>query len=80
MPNGAKVTIDREGCTSCGLCWTTCPAFFEENPDDNFSQIVEAHRIAGEPAMGLAPAGLLSLVQEAADSCPVSVITVEEGR
>lgn len=79
MPDGAKVTIDREGCTGCGLCWGECPEFFEENPNDNKSQVVEAHRISGEAAMGLAPATLLEAVQQAAEACPVSVILVEEG-
>ena len=80
MANGARVTIDRDGCTSCGLCWAECPGFFEENPNDNKSQVVEAYRISGEPAMGLAPPTLLAGVQQAADSCPVSVIAVEQGQ
>jgi ferredoxin len=80
MANGAKVTIDREACTSCGLCWSECPDFFEENANDTKSQVVEAYRISGEPAMGLAPPTLLSAVQEAADGCPVSAITVEESQ
>ncbi len=54
--------------------------FFEENANDNKSQVVEAYRISGEPAMGLAPPTLLSAVQEAADGCPVSAITVEESQ
>jgi ferredoxin len=78
MVAGARVTIDREACTSCGLCWAECPGFFTENPNDNKSQVVETHRISGEPAMGLAPPHLLPLVQQAADSCPVSAIVVEE--
>lgn len=77
MPDGAKVTIDRDGCTSCGLCWAGCPDFFEENPNDNKSQVVAAHRISGESAMGLAPATLLPAVQAAADACPVTVIILE---
>lgn len=79
MPNGARVTIDREGCTSCGLCWAECPEFFQENPNDSKSEVVEAYRISGEVAMGLARQGLLRQVQEAADSCPVSAISLEEG-
>ena len=39
-----KVVIDREGCISCGTCWEDCPDFFEENQDDNLSQIVEKYR------------------------------------
>ncbi len=77
MPNGSRVRIDREGCISCGVCWTTCAEFFEENPNDNRSQVVEAYRTEGEPALGLAPPNLQTCVQDAADGCPVSVIAVE---
>ncbi len=76
MASGTPVHIDRDGCISCGICWNTCPDFFEENPDDNRSQVVEAHRTSGEPADGMAPPQLQDCVQEAADGCPVTVISV----
>jgi ferredoxin len=28
-------------------CWERCPDFFEQNPDDEFSQIVENYRMKG---------------------------------
>ncbi|WP_218838040.1 ferredoxin [Candidatus Methanoperedens nitratireducens] len=40
MANKLKVNIDRDDCISCGTCWTTCPEFFEQNPEDTHSQIV----------------------------------------
>lgn len=70
-----KVVIDRKGCISCGQCWTNCPEFFEENPDDNFSQVIEKYR-AGELGEGEAPDDLVDCVVEAADNCPVQVIHV----
>jgi ferredoxin len=73
-----KVSIDRSNCTSCGTCWDTCPAFFEENPDDAFSQVMEKFRSGGNIAEGNAPADLDSCVIEAADLCPVQIIKVEE--
>ncbi|MDG6256939.1 MAG: ferredoxin [Methanomicrobiaceae archaeon] len=73
-----KVTIDREGCTSCGACWEECPEMFEENPDDGLSQVVEEHQIGGDPARGDVPKDLEVCVQNAADGCPVEVITLEE--
>lgn len=39
-----EVVIDRDDCTSCSACWERCPDFFEQNPDDEFSQIVEKYR------------------------------------
>ena len=38
------VTIDRDGCISCGTCWLECPDVFEENPADAKSQVVERYR------------------------------------
>ncbi len=70
------VNIDRDDCISCGNCWTICPEFFEQNPDDNFSQVIEIYRVGGNIAEGEAPQKLESLVREAADSCPVQIIHV----
>ncbi len=72
-----KVNIDpRNDCISCGNCWTICPDFFQQNPDDDFSQVVEMYRVVGNIAEGEAPQKLEDLVREAADSCPVQIIHV----
>lgn len=75
-----KVSIDRSNCTSCGTCWDTCPAFFEENPDDHFSQVMEQFRSADTIQEGSAPEDLKVCVTEAADLCPVQIIRVEESQ
>ena len=72
-----KATIERSDCTSCGTCWETCRAFFEENPDDHFSQVIEKFRLNGNIGEGSAPDELDACVTDAADLCPVSIITVE---
>jgi len=72
------VTIDRSECTSCGTCWETCPAFFEETPDDHFSRVIEKFRLGNDIAGGIVPGDLESCVREAADLCPVQIITIEE--
>ncbi|MCK9579425.1 MAG: ferredoxin [Methanoregula sp.] len=71
-----KVTIERTICVSCGSCWETCPGFFEENPDDSFSQVIEKFRSAGNIAKGTAPEDMEACVTDAADVCPVQIITV----
>jgi ferredoxin len=71
-----KVTIDRNECTSCGTCWETCPAFFEENPEDHFSKVIDKFRSGRNIAEGTAPQDLEACVREAADLCPVLIITV----
>ncbi len=73
-----KVTIDRDGCVSCGTCWDTCPDFFEENPDDSLSQVTEKFRLGKNPAQGSPPKDQDSCVKGAADACPAEVIHVEE--
>ena len=70
------VSIDRQNCTSCGTCWDTCPDFFEEDPKDHFSRILERYRHGDSIADGRVPEELADCVKDAADSCPVQIITV----
>ncbi|MFA5268843.1 MAG: ferredoxin [Methanoregula sp.] len=72
-----KASIDRSNCTSCGTCWETCPDFFEENPDDHFSQVIEKFRPSGKIAEGSVPDDLKACVTDAADLCPVSIISLD---
>jgi len=78
MASKCIVTIDREECTNCGQCWDVCPDFFEQNPDDEFCQVVEEYRLGDNPAKGEAPEELAEEVKEAADVCPVEIIHVQE--
>ena len=71
-----KVTIDRDQCISCESCWTTCPEVFEQNPNDNWSQIVAKYQVGGDQAAGQFPDTLSAKVQEAADACPVTIIHI----
>lgn len=57
-----QVTIDRDGCISCGLCTETCPSVFRF-ADDGLAEVYSAPDQSEE-----------ALVKEAADNCPVSVI------
>ncbi len=72
-----RITIDREQCISCGVCWEVCPDIFEQNEEDSFSQIVERLRVDGSPAAGEAPQDLEECAREAADGCPVEIIHIE---
>ena len=60
-----KVTIDRDGCISCGLCEGICPAVFRIG-DDGLAEVYS------EPTAENA-----GQVQEAAQGCPVAVIHAE---
>ena len=61
-----KASIDRTGCIGCGLCASTCPAVFRM-ADDSLAEVYTDPIPTGEEASA----------QEAADNCPVTVITVE---
>jgi ferredoxin len=73
-----KVIIDRSNCVSCGTCWDACPGFFEQNPDDSFSQIIGKFRLEENIAEGIPPEGMEACAVDAVDLCPASVITVEQ--
>ncbi|RPI39636.1 MAG: ferredoxin [Methanoregulaceae archaeon] len=70
------VTINCSGCTSCSTCWSTCPDVFEEDPDDGTSRIVEKYRKGGDKATGAIPDEQVPCSQDAADRCPVSIVTL----
>lgn len=61
-----KASIDRSGCIGCGLCATVCGEVFQM-ADDGLAEVI----------VDEIPAGLESKAEEARDSCPVEVITVE---
>lgn len=63
--NYMKAIIDRDGCIGCGLCAGTCPEVFSM-ADDGLAEVTGDVTSDTEEA-----------AQEAADGCPVSVITVE---
>lgn len=56
--------IVSDGCIGCGLCAATCPVVFHLND--------------GVCHGGEIPDNQLEAAREAADACPVSVISIEE--
>jgi len=72
------VTIDRMTCVSCGSCYDTCPGFFEQSPDDTFSQVIEKYRLDGKIGEGTPPADLEACARDAADLCPVQIISIRD--
>lgn len=61
-----RVQIDRSGCIACGLCVDTCPEVFRIAEDG----LAEVYTSPSDTDM--------TMVREAANGCPVSVIKVDE--
>lgn len=61
-----EISIERSDCISCGLCVATCPSVFRIADDG----LAEAYQQPTDETAAEA--------KTAADSCPVSIIYVEE--
>jgi ferredoxin len=76
MTEKLKVSIDHNGCISCGTCWNDCPEFFEQNPKDACSQVIDEYRVARNPGEGEAPVEFEKTVRRAANLCQVQIIRI----
>ncbi|HTY47887.1 MAG TPA: ferredoxin [Methanomassiliicoccales archaeon] len=71
----AKVKIDQDACTACGLCYNDeCPDVFEEGAEGK-SCVKPAYK-KGSECEGEVPDDKKACAAAAADACPVSAITV----
>lgn len=61
-----NIWIDQSGCIACGTCAGLCPEVFGQQ-DDGIAEVICQPDAAME-----------DIAREAAGSCPVSVIHVEE--
>ncbi len=61
-----KAVVDQETCTGCGLCPDTCPEVFELDGD------------VARAKVDVVPPEVENTCREAAESCPVEAISIEE--
>jgi ferredoxin len=62
-----KAIVDKDTCIECGLCVEACPEVFEMR-DDNLAYA----------KVDVVPAGSEGAAREAASTCPVDAIKIEE--
>ncbi len=68
-----QIEVNREGCISCASCYGLDPEHFEST-EDGRSKVIGG-TVNGK-STGIIDDDKMSNAQAAADSCPVSVITV----
>ncbi len=61
----AKVWIDKDACTGCGLCEGTCPQVFELNDVAEVKEEADFNEFEEK-------------IKEAAEDCPTEAIHLEE--
>jgi ferredoxin len=71
----AKVIQQRDKCIGCGTCVAVCADFFEMNTEDKKATLKGGKDVGGNFELETDNPGCC---KEAASSCPVQIITVEE--
>jgi ferredoxin len=70
-----KIIHEREKCIGCGSCCAICPKFWEMKEDNKSHLIGSSQTPEGNEELVIDE---ISCNQDAADSCPVSIIHIEK--
>jgi ferredoxin len=70
-----KVVIEREECTGCESCVSTCPDSYEM-ADDNLAHLKGSKRVESNDELEMDDLGCS---KDGAEACPVNCIHVYEG-
>lgn len=71
-----KIILDREKCISCGSCASVCPKYFKMGRDGKAELVGQKKTL--EEGVEEVDIKEKSCSVEAADSCPVEIISVVE--
>lgn len=70
-----KIIHEKAKCIGCGVCASVCPNFFEMSQDDGLATLKNSKEENGFQKI---ETNEVDCAKEAADICPVKIITVEE--
>ena len=75
-----KITVERNVCIACGVAPGLCVQVFVLGDDNGKNRVVDEYSktLTNDMSVGEIPEELHDCVKEAADSCPVQAILVEE--
>lgn len=73
-----KVTVNKETCIACGVCWSIAPQIFELDTSTGKTRIKEPYRTTDSEteSVGEIPENLKDLAEKAASNCPVGAISI----
>ena len=70
------IIIDRKECIQCGNCYGLDPDHFM--PDEDYTSMVVGGETSEEKSKGTFDDDKISKAKQAADECPMEIITVKE--
>lgn len=72
--------VDRDACVACGVAPSLCPKVFVLGGDNGKNRVVDEYNkaLSNEKSLGEIPEELYDCAKEAAESCPVQAISIEE--
>jgi len=75
----AKISVNKETCIACGVCWALVPDVFELDPNTGKTRIRPPYVVNDDEktSEGNIPNELIDAVKNAASSCPTGSIIVE---
>jgi ferredoxin len=74
------VSVDRDLCIQCLVAPNVCPQVFVMGEDNGKNRLLEEYseHTSEDVSVGVIPDELYDCVKNAADSCPVEAITVQQ--
>lgn len=74
--------VDRDACVACGVAPSLCPQVYVLGDDNGKNRVVDEYSktFTNDKSVGEIPDELYNCAKEAADSCPVQAISIEESQ